>query len=57
MPLRARFAMRPDHSWPSLHFYQTRLLELAIASVGFRSPLRPLFHSLAILGCVVLRSL
>ena len=57
LPLRARFAMRPDHSWPSLHFHQTRLLELAITSVGFRSPLRSLFHSLAILGCVVLRSL
>ena len=52
MPLRARFAMRQDHSWPSLHFHQTRLLELAITSVGFGSPLRSLFHSLAILGCV-----
>ena len=30
LPLRARFAMGPDHSWPSLHFHQTRLLELAI---------------------------
>lgn len=57
LALRARSAMRPDHSWPSLRFHQTRLLELAITSVGFRSPLRSLFHSLAILGCVVLRSL
>ena len=30
MPLRARFTTRPDHSWPSPHFHQTRLLELAI---------------------------
>ena len=56
LPLRARLAMRPDHSWPSLHFHQTRLLELAITSVGLRSPLRSLLHSLAISGCVVLGS-
>ncbi len=40
LALAPRFAMRPDHSWPSLHFHQTRLSELASTSVGFKSPLR-----------------
>ena len=46
-PLVALLALPPD----------ALVGELAITSVGFRSPLRSLFHSLATLGCVVLRSL